>query len=134
MPCLLVDHAIHPSALYEIIHRNTNNPLDVIYFDINFVPFSILLTSEFNIFCHVSVRKCSKRWALTTPRGGLSQQEALHHRKPWLVCTDCPPWPRSCSKLSAGIAAHSYHCCQSKHTSRHSAALPVSHTGFHGSY
>lgn len=86
------------------------------------------LTPRVIFFCRVSASKCSKLWALTlTLCRALSQWEALrHHRMPWTVCTNCPPWSHSCSRPSAGISAHSYHCCQSTHTDRHSTSLPVS--------
>lgn len=57
-------------------------------------------------FCFVLAWRCSKLWALTlTPGSAFSQRELLHHhRMPWPACTNCPPWSRSCSKLSAGMS------------------------------
>ncbi len=91
--------------------------------------FSIPLAPKVIIFCHVSAWKCSKLWALTlTLCRALNRWEVLrHHRTPWSVCTNCPPWSHSCSKPSAGISSHSYHCCQSERVTGHSASLPISH-------
>lgn len=107
-----------------------------VYFDICFVLYSIPLTHKVIFFCHVSASKCSKLWALTiTPCRALSQWEGLRHNTtPWSICTNCPPWSHSCSKPSAGISAHSYHHCQSKHTTRHSASLPVRHDALCGTF
>lgn len=113
----------------ERICRNKCNTSEVVYFDIYFVFFSIQLTPKVIFFCHVSASKCSKLWALTlTLCRALSQWEVLrHHRMPWSVCTNCPPWSHSCSKPSAGISAQSYHCSLFNHITRHSASLPVHH-------
>lgn len=94
--------------LYKITCRNKNKALEVVYFDMYFVFFSITLTSEVVIFCHGTAWKCSKRWALTlTPCRVLPQCEVpRHHRKHWPVCTNCPLWSHSCSRHSAGISAH----------------------------
>lgn len=88
-----------------------NNTLKVVYF---ILFFSTPLTPKF-FFCRVSAWKGSKLWALTlTLCRALSQWEVLcHHRTHWSICTNCPPWSHSCSRPSAGISAHSYHCCQS---------------------
>lgn len=57
--------------------------------------------------CHISAWTGSKRWALTlTPWRAPSQPEVLRRpRTPCSVCTNCPPWCRSCSRPSAGTAA-----------------------------
>lgn len=63
-------------------------------------------------FCFVLAWRCSKLWALTlTPGSAFSQRELLHHhRMPWPACTNCPPWSRSCSKLSAGMSRQLKKC------------------------
>lgn len=107
--------------------KTTLRRLFILMFIVFFFP--IPLAPKVIIFCYVSAWKCSKLWALTpTLCRALSRWEVLHHhRTPWSVCTNCPPWSHSCSKPSAGISSQSYHCCQSKHTTRDSASLPVSH-------
>lgn len=98
-----------------------------LYFGIYFVFFPHPADPEVIFFCHVSAGKCSEHWALTlSPGRALSQWGVLRHRRtPWSICTICPPWSHSCSKPWAGSSAHSYHCCQSEHSTRHSASLPL---------
>lgn len=101
---------------------------NAVYFDICFVFFPLHWPPEaFFPPCHVSAWTGSKRWALTlTLCRALNQREVLRLRRTrWSVCTNCPPWSRSCSRPSAGIVAPLASSPSFGRTLWHRAPLPA---------